>query len=105
MTVAEHRLYSEKLQAELVSASAAPAGAAGTEGSGGAGADGAGPAHRGKGPGQILAEIRPGVTEKEIAARLQYLMLHFGGGGMSFDSIVASGPNGSMPHAVPRSER
>ena len=26
----------------------------------------------------ILNEIRPGVTEKEIAARLQYLLLHFG---------------------------
>ena len=26
----------------------------------------------------ILEEIRPGVTEKEIAARLQYLMLHYG---------------------------
>ena len=26
----------------------------------------------------ILEEIRPGVTEKEIAARLQYLMHHYG---------------------------
>lgn len=50
---------------------------------------------------QILTELRPGVTEKEIAARLQYLMLHFGAEKMSFDPIVASGPNGSMPHAVP----
>ena len=41
------------------------------------------------------------MTEKEIAARLQYLMLHFGAERMSFDPIVASGPNGSMPHAVP----
>lgn len=50
---------------------------------------------------QILGEIRPGVTEKEIAARLQYLMLAGGAENMSFDPIVASGPNGSMPHAVP----
>lgn len=49
----------------------------------------------------ILTEIKPGVTEKEIAARLQYLMLHFGAEDMSFDPIVASGPNGSLPHAVP----
>lgn len=49
----------------------------------------------------ILTELRPGVTEKEIAARLQYLMLHFGAEKMSFDPIVASGPNSSMPHAVP----
>ena len=50
---------------------------------------------------QILKEIKPGVTEKEIAARLQYLMLAGGAENMSFDPIVASGPNGSMPHAVP----
>ena len=50
---------------------------------------------------QIVKEIRPGVTEKEIAARLQYLMLAGGAENMSFDPIVASGPNGSMPHAVP----
>ncbi len=49
----------------------------------------------------ILEEIRPGVTEREIAARLQYLMLHFGGENMSFDPIVVSGPNGSLPHGVP----
>lgn len=49
----------------------------------------------------ILQEIRPGTTEKEIAARLQYLMLHYGASDMSFDPIVASGPNGSQPHAVP----
>nr|WP_326126484.1 GNAT family N-acetyltransferase [uncultured Oscillibacter sp.] len=52
----------------------------------------------------ILKEIRPGVTEREIAARLQYLMLHYGAENMSFDPIVVSGPNGSLPHGVP-SER
>ena len=49
----------------------------------------------------ILKELRPGVTEKEIAARLQYLMLHYGASDMSFDPIVVSGPNGSLPHGVP----
>ena len=49
----------------------------------------------------ILKELRPGVTEKEIAARLQYLMLHYGASGMSFDPIVVSGVNGSLPHGVP----
>lgn len=49
----------------------------------------------------ILQEIRPGVTEKEVAARLQYLMLHYGASDMSFDPIVVSGPNGSLPHGVP----
>lgn len=51
--------------------------------------------------GDILNEIRPGVTEKELAARLQYLMLHYGASDMSFNPIVVSGANGSMPHGVP----
>lgn len=53
---------------------------------------------------RILEEIHPGITEKEVAARLQYLMLHNGAEQMSFDPIVVSGPNGSLPHGVP-SER
>ena len=52
----------------------------------------------------ILNELRPGLTEKEVAARLQYRMLHYGAEDMSFDPIVVSGPNGSLPHGVP-SER
>ena len=50
---------------------------------------------------QVLTELKPGVSEKEIAARIQYLMLHFGAEDMSFDPIVVSGPNGSLPHGVP----
>ena len=49
----------------------------------------------------IVKLIRPGMTEQEIAARLQYEMLSRGAQRMSFDPIVASGPNGSKPHAVP----
>ena len=41
------------------------------------------------------------MTEQEIAAKLQYDMLRFGAMRMSFDPIVASGPNGSRPHAIP----
>ncbi|QNL44333.1 aminopeptidase P family protein [Oscillibacter hominis] len=54
---------------------------------------------------QIVEEIRSGVSEQEIAARLQYLMLHFGAEKMSFDPIVVSGPNGSLPHGVPTERR
>lgn len=50
---------------------------------------------------QLLAELKSGVTERWLAARLQYLALSLGAEKMSFDTIVASGPNGSMPHAVP----
>ena len=49
----------------------------------------------------ILLEVRPGVTEREIAARIQYLLLHYGASDKSFDPIVVSGPNGSLPHGVP----
>lgn len=49
----------------------------------------------------ILREIRPGATEKELAARIQYLMLHYGAEDKSFDPIVVSGPNGSLPHGSP----
>lgn len=50
---------------------------------------------------EILTFIRPGMTEKEIAAKLVYDMLRFGAEKMSFDPIVVSGPNGSLPHGVP----
>ncbi len=50
----------------------------------------------------ILNEIRPGVAEKEIAARLQYLMLHYGAEDKSFDPIVVSGPTEACPTGYPR---
>lgn len=52
---------------------------------------------------EILTFIKEGVTEIEIAARLEYIMLK-NGCELAFDSIVAFGENGSKPHAH-RSER
>lgn len=49
----------------------------------------------------ILDFIRPGVTEREVAARLIYELMLAGAERPSFDPIVAAGANGSMPHAVP----
>lgn len=49
----------------------------------------------------ILNFIRPGLTEREIAARLVYELMRRGGEKVSFDPIVAAGANGSKPHAVP----
>ena len=54
---------------------------------------------------EICKFIRPGMTEQEIAAKLQYDMLRFGAEKMSFDPIVVSGPNGSLPHGVPSSKQ
>ncbi|MCI8474163.1 MAG: aminopeptidase P family protein [Oscillospiraceae bacterium] len=50
---------------------------------------------------EILNFIKPGMTEAEIAAKLVFDMMRFGAQRTSFDPIVASGPNGSKPHAIP----
>ena len=48
-----------------------------------------------------LQVIRPGMTEKEVAAELVYRMLRYGSEGNSFDPIVVTGRNTSKPHGVP----
>lgn len=50
---------------------------------------------------ETLNFIRAGRTEKEISAFLQYQMLLGGAEKMSFEPIVVSGANSSMPHGVP----
>jgi Xaa-Pro aminopeptidase len=54
---------------------------------------------------EILNVIRPGITELEIAAEIVHQHLKRGAEKMSFDPIVAAGPNGSLPHARPSSRR
>jgi Xaa-Pro aminopeptidase len=54
---------------------------------------------------EILGLIKPGVTEKEIAAELIYRMLKNGAEGTSFDPIVVSGKNSSKPHGVPSDKK
>lgn len=49
---------------------------------------------------EILKEIKTGVTEKEIAAKLEYIMRINGADDKSFDTIVASGYRSAMPHGV-----
>ena len=49
----------------------------------------------------ILSFIRPGLTEREIAAELECSMLRNGSEGFAFPSIVVSGVNSSLPHGVP----
>ncbi len=53
----------------------------------------------------MLNFIKEGQTELEVAARLEYEMKMNGAEGFSFDSIVASGINSSMPHAVPSEKK
>jgi Xaa-Pro aminopeptidase len=49
----------------------------------------------------LTAETWVGRTEKEVAWRLQELLHAHGADGLSFETIVASGPNGARPHARP----
>lgn len=48
----------------------------------------------------ILPLIKPGVEEREIALELDYQMRKLGASGNSFDSIVASGYRGALPHGL-----
>lgn len=54
---------------------------------------------------RILGELRPGVTELSIAAKLDYYMRELGAEGNSFDTIVASGFHSAMPHAIPSDKK
>ena len=101
MTVAEHAVYSEKLHCTLTPASALMTELRGSKDEEELSCMIAAQRIAEGALAQILKEIRPGMTEKEIAARLNYLMVSAGAEKTSFDTIVASGPNGSMPHAVP----
>ena len=101
MTVAEHAVYSEKLHCTLTPASALITELRGSKDEEELSCMTAAQRIAEGALAQILKEIRPGMTEKEIAARLNYLMVSAGAEKTSFDTIVASGPNGSMPHAVP----
>jgi len=49
---------------------------------------------------EVLPRIHAGMTELEAQAELIYCMYKNGAQGLSFDPIVVSGPNTSMPHGV-----
>lgn len=46
----------------------------------------------------LLPQIKEGMTENAVAALLEYEMRRFGASGTSFETIVAFGANGSVPH-------
>lgn len=50
--------------------------------------------------GEILQQIRPGITENELAGALDFEMRKLGAEN-AFETIVAFGPNGSRPHHHP----
>lgn len=48
----------------------------------------------------ILKQIKPGMTEIDVANQLDFYMRSLGATSVSFDTIVASGVRSAMPHGV-----
>jgi Xaa-Pro aminopeptidase len=50
---------------------------------------------------KVLPQIRPGLSERTLAMLLDHSMAVLGAERPAFDTIVAAGPNGAIPHHVP----
>jgi Xaa-Pro aminopeptidase len=50
---------------------------------------------------RLLARIRPGVTEHDLALDLEWEMRTHGAEALAFDVAVLSGPNAALPHGSP----
>ena len=50
---------------------------------------------------QLRSQIKPGMTEKQVAAQLEYNMRCLGADGPSFPTIVGFGANSSINHYLP----
>lgn len=48
---------------------------------------------------KLLPRVRPGARECDLAAEIEYQMRRLGAEGAAFETIVASGPRGALPHA------
>ncbi|MBA3722010.1 MAG: aminopeptidase P family protein [Parachlamydiaceae bacterium] len=46
----------------------------------------------------VVANLKEGITEEELALELEYFWRKKGAKKVAFDPIIAFGPNGSMPH-------
>ena len=101
MSVSDHRLWSEALTAELVPASGLLTDLRMIKDGDELAAMREAQRVTDEAFSEILNDIKPGISESEIAARLTYLMACKGAERNSFDPIVATGANGSKPHAVP----
>ncbi len=54
---------------------------------------------------KILPRIKPGLREEEIAKMLEFEIRNSGGEKLSFDTIIASGPRGALPHGRASSKK
>jgi len=48
----------------------------------------------------VLGDIKPGISEKDIAAEITYRQQKLGAEKDGFDAIVASGPRSALPHGI-----
>ncbi len=55
--------------------------------------------------GYILGQISAGKTEREIMLDMEFFLRKQGSEGVSFDFIVVSGKNSSLPHGVPTDKK
>lgn len=55
-----------------------------------------------RGLARLLPEIRPGVTETELALRLEWAMRTDGAEALAFDVACLSGSEAALPHGAPR---
>jgi Xaa-Pro aminopeptidase len=53
----------------------------------------------------VFTEVRAGRTEQELALAVDWRIRQGGFSGSAFDTIVAAGPNGALPHAHPGERR
>ncbi|MBI4095089.1 MAG: aminopeptidase P family protein [Candidatus Liptonbacteria bacterium] len=54
---------------------------------------------------RFLPYLREGLTEKELAVKLEFLMKEGGAEQVAFEVIVASGANGAKPHGKPTEKK
>jgi Xaa-Pro aminopeptidase len=47
---------------------------------------------------RLLEMLRPGVTERDAALELEFAIRRAGGERLAFDTVLASGPRGALPH-------
>lgn len=50
---------------------------------------------------RVFKTLKPGITERQLAWQIEGLAREAGADSLAFPSIVASGPNSALPHAVP----
>ena len=59
--------------------------------------------------GEVLSRaitlLKPGITEREVGAEIEYQMRKGGASGPAFESIVAFGERSALPHARPTGKR